>query len=142
MTPPSARPPRDRADIAFVEQLAAHYAPPPLTPSRRAAFDAALQVRIEKRQRRWSRLTPALAAGMAAAALALSLSGRFGLNPSTPAGQEEAGIAALEQPVQHDAWEDTVLALNAATNEEEGEEDDNPLLPDDYLAIESAFLEG
>lgn len=142
MTPPAEHPPRDRADTAFVERLAAYYAPPPLTPSRRAAFDAALQARLEKRQRVWSRLTPTLAAGMAAAVLALSLSGRFGLDSRTPASHTQAGLAVVTQPAHRDTWEDTGLALNAVSDEEEGAEDDNTLFPDDYLAIESAFLKG
>ena len=46
------RPRIDQEDKAFADRLAAHYAPPPLTSTKRVVFDEALRARIERPQRR------------------------------------------------------------------------------------------
>ena len=135
-------------DAEFVERLASHYAPPPLSPGQRAAWHTALEARLEKRRRRRTLFVPGLAtATLAAAALVFSLGGRFGLGPSVspvrpaPGVSTEAPRAAAEslESGHLDDWEYYLLAFQPADSEEEEQHD---LLPDDYVAIESVFLEG
>jgi hypothetical protein len=80
------RPPSDaesRDDAAFVARLADAYAPPPMTPARRARFDARLAERV---QRARLRFVPVLAAGAASLAIALFVVSQLTRNgPVAPA---------------------------------------------------------
>ena len=72
------------SDAEFVERLASHYAPPPLSPGQRAAWHTALAARLEKRRRRRTLFVPGLAtATLAAAALVFSLGGVLDLGRAT-----------------------------------------------------------
>lgn len=157
----------DPEDRVFVDRLASHFVPPPLTPNQRAAFDMVLEERLEKRRRR-SVFVPAFATLAAAAAVVvLTLTGRLGLSPTNPptGGNAPVTLATPAMPSadegEIDQWAYDLLAFNAPmtypqapngqdeldesdefdeTNTDEQAEDN--LLPDEYLAIESMFLEG
>jgi hypothetical protein len=130
--------PRRAEDEEFAERLAASFSPAPLSPARRAAFDAALAERLEQR-RRSRLLLPALAAaaGAAVAALAwLAAPGAF-----DPAATERGGaddvVAETSAALR---WELELLDLNALT--EADDPDRAERLPDDYAAIAGLFLDG
>lgn len=110
---------------AFVDGLAAHYAPPPWNPAQRAEFDAALQARFERPQRPgW--LVPALA-GAAVAALIW-----FSFSPGPPVDPS--------RPVVASAWESELFLSSDLTPLDEG--DEGEALPDDYVAIANLFMDG
>ena len=128
----------ERADAEFVKRLADHYAPSPLSPGQRAAWDTALAARLEKRRR--AALLPGLATAALATALVFGLGGWFGSETDAP-GVSATATRTLIVSAEESAsdltgdWE-YLLALQPADEEEDGQ------LPDDYAAIASIFLEG
>ena len=135
-----------QTDTEFVTRLADHYAPPPLSPGQRAAWDARLAARLETRRR--AALLPGLATAALATALVFGLGGWFGFEsgdspvrpaPVVSATQTRTLVVSAEDSVSDlpDDWE-YLLALQPA-DEEEAEQPG--LLPDDYAAIASIFLE-
>ena len=128
------RPQLDDTEEQFVRLLAAHYAPQPLTPARRVAWDEALWARLRRQPRRM-RLAPALAtAAMAMLLTYISWSGLF----TPPAHDGGAGVSVL---VTSNAgpWEYELLYARELTGTTEGE--DGAILPDDYLVIARMFLD-
>ena len=135
MTPPrDERPQLDSAEEQFVRFLATHYAPQPLAPARRAAWDEALWARLRRHPRR-TRLVPTFA--MAAMALLITYVAWSGL--FTPLWHE--GGAGVSVPAMSSAapWEDELLYARELTGTTERE--DGALLPDDYLVIARMFLD-
>jgi hypothetical protein len=118
----------DREEQAFVERLAASWAPPPTTPARRAAFDEGLRARLERRRRPWL-VVPALATAAAAALIWFSVTPSLG--PTVPRGDES---------VVAGAW-DAELFLSSDVSPSE-DRDGAEGLPDDYEAIASLILGG
>lgn len=113
------------SDERLLARLREEYAPEPQTPAQRAAFDAALRTRIERRAGRlW--LPAGLAAGTAAALLALVLAGpaREPAESSSSAGADLAGD----------------LLLADAGSYGEGEDTEGDALPPQYAAIASVLL--
>ena len=138
MSTASKHQPPGRTDAEFVKRLADHYAPSPLSPGQRAAWDTALATRLEKGRR--AVVLPGLATAALAAALVFGLGGWFGLDrddPGLSATAARAPVVSAEDSAADllDAWE-YLLALQPADDGEDG------LLPDDYAAIASVFLEG
>lgn len=128
----------DADDLRFTERLAEAYAPEPLTAEQRGSFARALEARLERRHRR-ARLLPALSGVAAAAAVAWLVLPR---QPAPESGGQvarpEASQAALEAgPVD---WEVELLFPDTGSGDEW--ETRNDPLPDEYLAIASAFLDG
>jgi len=115
----------DRQEKDFVDQLATHYTPRPWTSAQRARFDAALQARIQRPQRRgW--MVPALVAAAAAALVWISFSERPDQNEP--------------DPVVAGGWESELFLSSDVSPLDD--RDDREALPDDYLAIASLFLDG
>lgn len=108
---------RSPEDMAFVRRIADAYAPAPLTPARRAAFDAELETRLARD--RW-RFAPWAAAVATAGAATLLLLARL---PAAPV--EQARV--LEDPGADEAF---VLAIAGGTTTEF-----DSALPADYQAI-------
>lgn len=133
--------PDERRDLSgedqqFVERLASHFAPPLMTVAQRVAFDKALDTRLAMRQRQ-KMFVPAFATvAVAAAVVWLSVSGLF---TSLPAGggKPETLVAEARTEAQ---WEYELLSLNAPIDS--APQDEPELLPDDYRAIASVFLDG
>jgi hypothetical protein len=117
---PEGRDRIDPADVAFAQRIADAYAPAPLTPSRRAAFDAELETRLARD--RW-RFAPWAAAATVAGAAALLL---LTLLPAAPRDEvaERTDDAAAE--------EEFVLAIAGDSSDEFVGS-----LPTDYQAIAS-----
>jgi hypothetical protein len=134
MTPPrDERPQLDGAEEQFVRFLASRYAPPPLTPAGRVAWDEALWARLRKQPRR-TRLVPALA--MAAMALLLTYVSWSGLfTPLSHNGGAEVNVPTMSSA---DRWDYELFDARALTSTIEGE--DGAILPDDYLVIARVFL--
>ena len=122
------RPVLDREEQAFVERLAASWAPPPATPARRAAFNEGLRARLERRRRPWL-VVPALATAAATALIWFTVAPPVG--PTAPRG-EESVVAG--------AWE-TELFLSSDVSPSH-DRDHSEGLPDDYEAIASLILGG
>lgn len=144
MSTASKHRPPGQTDAEFVRRLADHYAPSPLSPGQRAAWDTALAARLEKRRR--AVVLPGLATAALATALVFGLGGWFGFETDDPAvrpGPEVSATSARTLVVSAeesaadllDDWE-YLLAFQPADDEEDGQ------LPDDYAAIASIFLEG
>ena len=144
MSTASKHQPPGRTDAEFVKRLADHYAPSPLSPGQRAAWDTALAARLEKRRR--ALVPPGLATAALAAALVFGLGGWFGLERDDPSVRPGPGVSATQTRTLVVSAEDSaadllddweyLLALQPADDEEDGQ------LPDDYAAIASIFLEG
>lgn len=115
---------------AFAARLAELWQPSSLTPAGRAAFDAGLEAKLAARRRRRTAL-PALAALTAAAALA------WVLLPAAPA--DRPGGPAPVGPTA--SWE-YELIYDSADTVGSGEPGSSEMLPDDYRAIASVFLDG
>ena len=126
------RPRLDDAEKTFVERLASEYAPPPMAASGRAAFDEGIRARLERPRRR-AVLIPAVATVAAGALAWVLLSHSIG--PLAGPGGEESGA-----PVVAGSWEDEVFLSSDLSASED--RDESTALPEDYLAIASAFLDG
>jgi hypothetical protein len=82
-----------RDDVAFAARIAGAYAPPPMTPARRARFDARLAERV---QRARLRFVPVLAAGAASLAIALFVASQLTRNgPVAPGARSPSPASAL-----------------------------------------------
>jgi hypothetical protein len=124
-----------RDERAFGARLAERYAPPPLTPEGRRAFDRALGARLERRRRRRI-LVPALATAAAAAAVVLALrAGRLATTPAAPV--TPAPVVADTRPTVQ--WENQLVS---ATDVDDASTWDEQELPADYEAIADAWLAG
>lgn len=133
--PQDERPQLDRQGERFVERLAAHYTPTPMTPAERVAFDTALWARLSRRSRRRA-LVPAVVAGAAVAAITwLTITSWVPLWPQ-PGGEPE--VAVVETP-RATPWESELLFPHEAL--EISEDDNSIMLPDDYRAIARVFLD-
>jgi hypothetical protein len=139
------------AERRFAERLAAHYRPEPLGGVERARFDAALRERIGRR-RRARAFAPALAGAAGALALAFwawpaatpapgsggdpVASRQAGAAADREVGAAEAEVAAGWEAEVAAGWEaDVLLAADA-------EPADEDYLPDEYVALAAAFLDG
>jgi hypothetical protein len=120
----------DRDDARFVERLRESYAPEPLAPARRAAFDAALRERLEGGEGRRAGGLPALGA-LAAAVLAVVFLLSPGRAPDrgTPSGA----------PLASEAWVREVLYEDAVGYAERLRGEGDPL-PPQHAAIAGVFL--
>lgn len=125
----------------FVKQLAVQYAPAPLTPEQRAAFDRALGERLACRVRAPFRRSVAIVAA-ACAALLLWIAVRDH-GPSAPAGKEGPGtVVAGKGEGPPSAGEATLLTYaydSADFYGDDGEGDEENFLPDEYEALAAAF---
>jgi hypothetical protein len=134
-SPSDERPKLAREDEDFVKRVAASYAPPPMAAARRAAFDEALSERLRRGQpaRRW--LTAAWLPAAAAATLAAVwlFSGWPGTDGLVPLEETVPALSAR-------AWEEE-LFLDGGSFEAE-QPDESELLPEEYIAIASVFLDG
>lgn len=132
--PRDERPQLDGAEEQFVRFLATHYAPQPLTPARRVAWDEALWARLRRPPRR-TRLVPTLAmAAMAVLITYISWSGLFTL----PSHEGGAGVS-LPATSSAGPWEEELFYTRELTGTIERE--DGAILPDDYLSIARMFLD-
>jgi hypothetical protein len=121
-----------REDAEFVERLRELHAPEPMPPARRTAFMRQLAARLEARPRRGVWIGAVLAPVAALALAWLYVTGSIA--PSTDNGQ--ATVVAEATAAQ---WAYEVL--NAPELSETEGFEDSPMLPDDYLAIGSEFLD-
>jgi hypothetical protein len=129
------RPALERDDARLVARVQDAWAPEPLTSARRAAFDAGLQERIERRQRRLG-LWPALGAGLVAASIAALVLVR----EETAVAPTTTVVAAADARVgTATAWAADVLYASGQDDEEREADDDG--LPDEYAAIAGVFLD-
>lgn len=119
------RPELEPGDERLLARLREAYRPEPLTRAQRAAFDAALQARLERRRvRLWM---PVLALGAAAALLSLVL-----VAPE----REPAGAGPRVAALEHEAWAaELLLSDGAGYGEEDAAAGDD--LPPQYAAIAS-----
>lgn len=132
--PRDERPPRGGAEEEFVDRLASVYAPAPMTAAERVAFDDAIRARIERPARRPMRIPMMGAAAAAAAAALVWLVLTQTEGPIGSPGEEESGTAVAA------SWEDELfLSSDLGASEDR---DESEILPDDYLAIASAFVDG
>ena len=123
------RPPLESADREFVDRLAENFAPRPMSAAERVGFDEALTARLRQPPRRWL-LVPAL--GAAAALMWLASTLPFGADLLE--GEEGSGAALVQ------SWESELFLSSDLSASEDLDESD--ALPDEYLAIASAFLDG
>lgn len=123
------------ADRHFIRRLAAHYAPPPLSATRRARFDRALEERLACTSRRFLWL-PAGALASAALILWLAFPPLFAPRPTIPENFDGRSSAAGSRTPQA-ASPSTLLAL--AYDRLEAERETDAGLPDEYIALAAAL---
>jgi hypothetical protein len=114
-----------REEQRFVARVADVYHTPPLSPSRRVAFQTQLDARIARRG--GARLFPALAGALGAAALTWLVLVGLGSPTDKLEGEPPTARAATA--------EEAILALSA------DEEIEDESLPEEYVAIASLFLD-
>ncbi len=131
-----------RDDEAWLERMREVYAPPPMSPTERRAFDARLEERIEAESQRgpfglrlWQ---PIAVAAVAAAAAWLAFAPSSDPTPElVPAPTEFASSRTATSLAD---WEREILAAaepTAGSDVAVGED----ILPDDYRAIAGLFLD-
>jgi hypothetical protein len=102
-----------------------------MTAPRRAAFDEGIRARLERPRRR-AVLIPAVGATAAAALAWVVLS--YSTGPTGLPGGEGSGAVVAS------SWEDELfLSSDLSVSEDR---DESQALPEDYLAIAGAFLDG
>jgi hypothetical protein len=130
------RPVLDRGDARLVARMRGAWAPEPLTPARRTAFDARLQERIESRARGRG-LWPALGAGLVAASLGwLVLTNQ---DPTVAPAPERVAITGVRADADRTARAAAML-YTGLEEAYEGEVSDDTL-PAEYAAIAGVFLD-
>ena len=117
----------------FVERVAEHYAPPPMTASDRVTFDETLQSRLARR-RAW--MFKPLAVAGTVAVLALMFVFFNGIGPDFKGRNATGPQVFRETTGQREKLGDVLLAL--AFDEPNGLDADEGF-PEDYVAI-SSFL--
>jgi hypothetical protein len=116
----------DAEERAFVERIAADFAPPAMSEAAAAGFDARLRERLQARPRRGVVWLPALVTAAAVCAIWLG-AGLWG--PSDPPRSVSA---------RADAWEtELILGSDVAVDAD----NQGGYLPDDYTAIAAVFLD-
>jgi hypothetical protein len=122
-----------RDDARWLERVRALYAPEPLDAAKRAAFDARLRERLERRRRSLP-LLPALGAAALAAVLV------WNARPAaTPEAIPVAQLSPAAQASPADArWERSLLLGDPTRARAAGQSKE---LPPDYRAIEYAFFD-
>jgi hypothetical protein len=124
----------ERDDLAFVRRVAEIYAPPPQTPTQRAAFHAALAAQLRRADRRGRALWGfAMIATAAALILALRMLPDRMQTDATP----HASAPASEQTFSGAASAQEAAILALALDSETTRSD---ALPPDYEAIAGVFL--
>ena len=123
------------ADRRFIQRLAAHYAPRPLSVARRVRFDRALEERLAGTSRRFL-LLPAGALASAALILWLAFPSLFTPRPTVPEDLDERSSVAGSRTLQT-ASPSTLLAL--AYDQLEAERETNAGLLDEYIALAEAL---
>jgi hypothetical protein len=126
-------------DVKFINRLASHYAPPPMTSAQRSAFDRALAERLAERSRRAFLRPVTMVVSVCAAALLW-----FMLLPQN-----------VRWPVERAAQEATISGESAFSDEDinlltyayfgqdfdgdDNDEEDESFLPDEYEDLDSAI---
>lgn len=125
----------------FVNRLAAHYTPPPLTPAKRFAFDRALEEQMARRAR-VSFFRPAAVMATACAALLVWFAARYQGPYSSQEGEQPGAVVATREESPPSGGEATLLTYAYSDPEFYGDEDDGDeesFLPDEYQALAVAF---
>jgi hypothetical protein len=136
-TPRNEPTPLDREDARLVARVRDAWAPEPLTPVRRAVFDAGLQERLDAARRRRG-LWPALGAGLVAASLGALL--MIGQEPAAPPAP--VVVAAPEPtPEERERTARAAALLYASVDDEDERDAEAPGLPLEYAAIAGVFLD-
>lgn len=143
MISPNEQYPRlDSEEKEFVERLATHYAPTPMTPAERIAFDEALDTRLRRRQR--TRVfVPALAA-VAVAGVLFWLAFARSIDPIAPQERARPGVVVADPAAADAQEEETRWAYDLFYPSELADADDiedDVILPDEYLAIDAVLLD-
>ena len=119
----------DREDARFVERLRSVYAPEPLDAARRAAFDAGLRERLERRRWRGRMFVPAFGTAALAALLVWN---------ALPTAQPDAGSAVARVSPAGSRWEQSLFYGDLTRVQSRGQSEE---LPPEYEAIEIAFFD-
>jgi hypothetical protein len=132
------RPVLEGDDARLVARLRDAWAPEPLTPARRAAFDAGLEERLDRARRGRRLLWPALGASLTAASLTalLLLRQETVVVPPAPVEVASSGAASTAQRAE---WAAALLYTSDDEEDERVADDDG--LPAEYAAIAGVFLD-
>lgn len=122
------------ADRRFIQRLATHYTPRPLSAARRAGFDRALEERLAATPR--SLWLPAGALAGAALLLLIALPPLFTPRPTVPENLD-GGPSTAGSQVPRAESHPTLLTLVYDQLDAEG--DTNTGLPDEYVALAEAL---
>jgi hypothetical protein len=126
---------------AFIDHLAAQYAPSPMTPAQRVTFDQKLAARIARRTH-FSLLRPGAVVATACAALLLWLT----MPPQGPDAPEERAqpntLVVVGEDATSPAGEENLLTYayySPEFYEGDDEEEDESFLPEEYEELATAF---
>lgn len=123
------------ADRRFIQRLAAHYTPLPLSAARRAGFDRALEERLAGTSRRSFWLPAGVLAG-AALLLLVALPPLFTPRPTVPENLDGGPSTTGFQPSR---TEPRPTLLTFAYDQLEAERETNAWLPGEYVALAEAL---
>lgn len=123
------------ADRRFIQRLAAHYTPCPLSAARRAGFDRALEERLADTSQRSLWLPAGVLAGVALC-LWVALPLLFTPRPTVPENLDGGSSTAGLHPSQS---EPRPTLLTVAYAQLEAERETNAWLPDEYAALADAL---
>lgn len=134
--------PLNAEEKEFIQRLATHYTPAPMTPAQQGAFDRDLEERITRRARP-SFFRPAAVITTACAALLLWFTVPHQDTGVLQGEKQPGSVAVTRESTTPPESEEELLTyayydpdFYGDENDEEGEEG---FLPDDYEAIVSAF---
>jgi hypothetical protein len=129
--------PIQRDDTRLIRSIRDGYGAPELTPARRAAIDARVRERVERRNSFGLLTSVALSGALAAGLFLLVRADRTATEPS--AGPETVAAAPAARTAPDAAWADALLFDPAGESISQGGFDE---LPDEYRAITEVLLEG
>jgi hypothetical protein len=126
---------------AFIDHLAAQYAPSPMTPPQRVTFDQALAERIACRTR-FSLLRPGAVVATACAASLLWLTMPYRSSEAPEEGPQPGSLVVVEERATSPAGEESLLTYayyGSEFYEDDSEGEDESFLPDEYEELTTAF---
>lgn len=126
----------------FVERVAAHYTPAPLTSAQRLACDRALEARLARRaQVIFFRPFPMLVATVAAVLIWLVMPHLHSHNPTESTSLSSNAVSGLEgAPLEKEENLLIYAYYSSDFDEDETEGEAENFLPDEYEAFDSAFM--
>jgi hypothetical protein len=141
MNPEHEKRRRPADEQEFIERVAAHYTPPPLTAAQRLAFDREVAARLARRHRRpFFSSFPALAVAASVLLMWFTTSHQHTHEPRKGTASTLHHVTNAEVTPTDDENLLTYAYYSSDFDDDANEEESESFLPDEYQTLDSAFM--